>query len=302
MARDPRRGDRQRRIDERNVFLDLLLAARERLYLSYTGQQRARQLAAAAVGPGRGTARLLRRGHRRRAVLAGFAAAARARGSSSSIRCSRSRSTTSSRRPIRACAASTTSTATALKQQLAAPPADRTGAPSRCATRERRGDDDPRPATRPRRNEAREPQDRSSRCRSPSAGAGVARGLAGRLARFFRNPCRYLLRERLGIVAPGGDEELQDDEPFVPDVPARSALAQRVLPRLLAGEAVPSCSHFARAGIEYPAGRLGDARARSRSCSASTTSRARSRRCSRSRRSIPSARRWNSRSTASRGA
>ncbi len=38
MARHPRRGDRQRRIDERNVFLDLLLAARERLYLSYTGK------------------------------------------------------------------------------------------------------------------------------------------------------------------------------------------------------------------------------------------------------------------------
>ncbi len=34
----PRRGDRQRRIDERNVFLDLLLAARERLYLSYAGR------------------------------------------------------------------------------------------------------------------------------------------------------------------------------------------------------------------------------------------------------------------------
>ena len=37
MVRDPRRGDRQRRVDERNVFLDLVLAARERLYLSYTG-------------------------------------------------------------------------------------------------------------------------------------------------------------------------------------------------------------------------------------------------------------------------
>ena len=38
MALAPRRGDRQRRIDERNVFLDLVLAARERLYLSYTGR------------------------------------------------------------------------------------------------------------------------------------------------------------------------------------------------------------------------------------------------------------------------
>src|ERR1019366_345364 len=38
MALSPRRGDRQRRSDERNLFLDLLLAARERLYLSYTGR------------------------------------------------------------------------------------------------------------------------------------------------------------------------------------------------------------------------------------------------------------------------
>ncbi len=80
MARDPRRGDRQRRIDERNVFLDLLLAARERLYLELHGEERARQLAAAAIGPGRGTARLLRRGHRRSAVLAGIAAEPRAGG------------------------------------------------------------------------------------------------------------------------------------------------------------------------------------------------------------------------------
>ena len=33
-----RRGDRQRPLDERNLFLDLLLAARRRLYLSYTGR------------------------------------------------------------------------------------------------------------------------------------------------------------------------------------------------------------------------------------------------------------------------
>jgi exodeoxyribonuclease V gamma subunit len=38
MAPAQRPGDRQRRIDERNVFLDLVLAARERLYLSYTGR------------------------------------------------------------------------------------------------------------------------------------------------------------------------------------------------------------------------------------------------------------------------
>jgi exodeoxyribonuclease V gamma subunit len=38
MALAPQRGDRQRRTDERNLFLDSLLAARERLYMSYTGR------------------------------------------------------------------------------------------------------------------------------------------------------------------------------------------------------------------------------------------------------------------------
>jgi exodeoxyribonuclease V gamma subunit len=38
MALSPRRGDRQRRDDERNLFLDLLLAARGSLYLSHVGR------------------------------------------------------------------------------------------------------------------------------------------------------------------------------------------------------------------------------------------------------------------------
>ena len=38
MALRPQRGDRQRRFDERNLFLDLLLAARDRLLLAYTGR------------------------------------------------------------------------------------------------------------------------------------------------------------------------------------------------------------------------------------------------------------------------
>lgn len=38
LAHAPRRGDRQRRRDDRNLFLDLLLAARQRLLLCYTGR------------------------------------------------------------------------------------------------------------------------------------------------------------------------------------------------------------------------------------------------------------------------
>lgn len=38
MAKDPRRGDRSRRHDDRYLFLEALLSARERLYISYVGQ------------------------------------------------------------------------------------------------------------------------------------------------------------------------------------------------------------------------------------------------------------------------
>ncbi|NBU87775.1 MAG: exonuclease V subunit gamma [Betaproteobacteria bacterium] len=38
LARAPQPGDRQRRLDERNLFLDALLATRETLHLSYTGR------------------------------------------------------------------------------------------------------------------------------------------------------------------------------------------------------------------------------------------------------------------------
>jgi exodeoxyribonuclease V gamma subunit len=38
MARYPRRGDRSRRNDDRYLFLEAILSARERLYISYVGQ------------------------------------------------------------------------------------------------------------------------------------------------------------------------------------------------------------------------------------------------------------------------
>ncbi|MEO8124529.1 MAG: exodeoxyribonuclease V subunit gamma, partial [Burkholderiales bacterium] len=38
IAHEPRAGDRQRRTDERNLFLDLLLATRGHFYMSYTGR------------------------------------------------------------------------------------------------------------------------------------------------------------------------------------------------------------------------------------------------------------------------
>jgi exodeoxyribonuclease V gamma subunit len=77
------------------------------------------------------------------------------------------------------------------------------------------------------------------------------------LLRFFRNPCRYLLRERLGIVLSRDEDELADDEPFLADFSARTALAERLLPHYRSGMSDDDLRVLALAGIEYPPGTLG---------------------------------------------
>jgi exodeoxyribonuclease V gamma subunit len=83
-----------------------------------------------------------------------------------------------------------------------------------------------------------------------------------RLKRFFDNPCRFLLSERLGLDLLSSEEELVDVEPFVPDRQASRALATRLLPVLLEREedSIGDEAFFslARAGSEYPAGSLGE--------------------------------------------
>jgi len=85
------------------------------------------------------------------------------------------------------------------------------------------------------------------------------------LKRFFSNPCHFLLRERLGLDLPESEEELADAESFVPDWQARRAITARLLPVLLeegkeGGASITDEALFslARAGDEYPAGNLGE--------------------------------------------
>jgi exodeoxyribonuclease V gamma subunit len=78
-----------------------------------------------------------------------------------------------------------------------------------------------------------------------------------RLRSFFHNPCRYFLRERLGLRMPEAEDELEDAEPFVVELPDRSAMARRLLPVLLAAQAATDIAAIARAGVEYPPGSYG---------------------------------------------
>ena len=64
----------------------------------------------------------------------------------------------------------------------------------------------------------------------------------------------------MGIELAQRDDSLADDEPFLPDIHARAALAQRLLPQLLAGTETQDVTlrTLARAGTEYPSGQLGE--------------------------------------------
>lgn len=74
------------------------------------------------------------------------------------------------------------------------------------------------------------------------------------LQRFFVNPCRYLLQQRLGMRMPGAPEILQDDEPFVADWNGLHTLEARLLPLFLDGAAHADILAMAEAGNELPGG------------------------------------------------
>ncbi len=273
LARDPRPGDQQRRIDDRNVFLDLLLAARQRLYLSFTGRSVRDN---AFLPPSVLVAELLDYC---------VAATAVAPFAPESLRAARDRLVVM--HPLQSFSLDyfkpdadprrrsfNGEYCEALKERLAASafPPDATAAigdePAAVSATATAGDERAAAAETGAANEdddeledenaASEPQQKFFPRPLAEPGPEFHEVALDHLVRFFANPCRYLLRERLGIVLRKGDEELQDDEPFLPDWHARDALAKRVLPRLLAGATVVDVRELARAGVEYPDGRVGD--------------------------------------------
>ena len=264
MARHPRRGDRQRRHDERNLFLDLLLAARHSVYLSHCGRSvrdnaplppsvlvsELLEVLVPVIASDPGSPAALARARQRLVVehpLQAFALDAYMPGSEPRIRGYDDDIAQALRASLQGAALPAAPGAAAAPSSVSIDGPDVADDEPADADP---GDDDP-PVVEPLAPffpAALPPPDDTWR-EVPLQ----------RLAEFLRNPSRSLLRRRLGIAMHRDQDTLDDDEPLLPDWPGRSALAERLLPALLRGDDVAAVAQLARAGTEWPVGALGDA-------------------------------------------
>ncbi len=237
MALAPKRGDRQRRVDERNLLLDLLLAAQERLYLSYTGRSirdnsdrppsvLISDLLDYVIQAMDGDSNAARRRLVVEHPLQPFSIKYFTQATDSRI------------------GSSNDEYFNALKEKRSNP-----------ATLSSKSNLDDDEEDVEAALEASQVFFDPPRLSDP--GEEWREVSLDDLLRFFRNPSRYLLHERLGIAFAEQRDELEDDEPFLPDWEARNALANRLLPLYLQGSGEEIIRASAMAGTEYPPGKLG---------------------------------------------
>ncbi|NDH56746.1 MAG: exodeoxyribonuclease V subunit gamma [Betaproteobacteria bacterium] len=226
MAKRPRQGDRLRRLDDRSLFLDLVIASRERLYLSYTGRSIRDH---APLAPSILLSELL-----------DYAASAIAQMplSAESLQAARSRLVIE--HPLQAFSLSYFLRSTEPRRRSVQAVYRNAHAQSLMQDHDQAR---PKPffmAPLPKPSET------------------FHRLSLADLSAFFSNPSRYLLLRRLGLAL--GDEEaaLESHEPFRADKRSRRAFASRMLPALMRGESPKQIRDRALAGLEYPPGRLGD--------------------------------------------
>ncbi|HEY5863082.1 MAG TPA: exodeoxyribonuclease V subunit gamma [Casimicrobiaceae bacterium] len=240
----PARGDRQRRLDDRNILLDLLLAARDFFHVSYVGRSVRDN---APLPPAAPVSELV---DYVAPAIAGAAAEARSR--------------LTVAHPLQPFSVTAFDAKAPHVQSFDAEYAEALRARSRGAnarivrtTRDDDADeaDDGDALDLPRIVEAQAPFfDRPL----PPAGPEWQTVPVEQLLRFYRNPSRLLLERRLGIALPEAPVEIDDDEPFGPDGRTHWRIADRLLAHLRAGASVDALRAAARAGIEYPPGPLGD--------------------------------------------
>jgi exodeoxyribonuclease V gamma subunit len=260
MAIAPRRGDRQRREDERNLFLDLLLSARHSLYLSHTGRSvrdnsplppsvlvaELLEVAVPAIAEDPGSPASLALARHRLVVehpLQPFSIEGFTAGGDVRLRSHNRELAEALRHAAQLPLALPPSVASAADDERVEDEADEGG-----GTIDGDGDDD---------DASPDPQRPFFNGALAAPGPEWREVSIAQLVEFFRHPCRYLLKHRLGIALQRDEDELQDDEPFVPEWSASTALAQRLLPRVLQGTGAAELRALAAAGTELPGGALG---------------------------------------------
>lgn len=258
MAQAARAGDRQRRDDDRNVFLDLLLAARDRLYLSYVGRSVRDN---APLPPSVLVSELLD------CLVPALAP----------VNADRAAIATARARLVVEHALQPFS----VNAFTGADPRKRSFNAEYCEALRGPGPTGDRGARHA------EPLQRHGQRRAPAHAESIDDELIDedtvdealapfftaplalpgdewrtvtldQLTRFFRNPCAFLLRQRLHVRLGEVEEELCDEEPFVAGYHDRNALVTRLLPLYLRGVPAAEIRALARAGTEYPPGRLGE--------------------------------------------
>ena len=266
MAQQPRPGDRQRRLEERNAFLDLLLCARDAVYLSYVGRSVRDNsvmppsvlvaelleyvLPVIAESPDNGLAAA-----RQRLVvehpLQPFSEVAFRNDSDLRLRSFHAEyalALENNRRAARDTAASDTSDTS-----------DRVNDAANFENQTDNEDEDTEFASRP------VPGPVFFNADLPIPDAAWRTVSIEQLLRFLTHPARYLLERRLGLELPRSVTELEDDEPLLPENRHRRWLAERLLPRLLShhapnsSDALEEARALALAGTELPSGALGEA-------------------------------------------
>lgn len=270
VARLPRPGDRERRIDDRNVFLDLLLAARKRLYLSYVGRSvrdnslltpsvlvsELLDVLVPAIAQAPGDASSMEQARARLVVLhplQPFGRAAFDEAGDPRLR-SFNREMAQALRTSLAAAAQPPALATSL--DAGEDPSD--GLPEGASERVSDGvsEDESDDASE---EDAEPAVDLPAffTAALPAPSPAWRRVPIDRLARFLANPQGYWLEKRLRVHLERQSEQLEDNEPFVLDELTRLALAQRLLGPLLQGADDAAIRRLAAAGRELPAGTLG---------------------------------------------
>lgn len=260
-SQTPRLGDRQPKQDDRNVMLDALLAARDALWLSYTGRDIrsnaelppsvlvSELIDALAQAEGVDAATMsgwITTNH----PLQPFAAELFARNAPAQRRSHHS----AYAKALMAASAARGRTdvapplAAASRLQVIDDDAD-------AFDQEDDGDgndDDADDA----RSDAQQAPFLSQPLPPPSAALRTV-GLHD-LKAFFANPARHLLTRRLGIRLPRANEAPLDDEPFELDRRERTAMVANLMPLALQGGDASSLIERARCGTSFPSGSLGE--------------------------------------------